>query len=177
MGIGLFCGQDSWPAVGELIGQGPGCLPLWKALQLKSFLRTLPHPRLFRRALTEFEKICNTMGQLKHTLSLLYKMLLAPDPVIVPGCVSKWMRDLEVDWPQETIRRMIIAPHQTSICANIQEAGYKVLTRWYRTPCVLHKQFPEVSNLCWRCGREPGTLLHIFWLCSGIQDFWGKLPR
>ena len=46
------------------------------------------------------------------------------------------------------------------------------MSRWYRTPVVLNQIFPQVSNLCWRCQKEEGTLLHIFWNCEGVKDFW-----
>lgn len=44
----------------------------------------------------------------------------------------------------------------------IQEITSRLeLCGWYRTPFPPHKCCPAVSKLCWRCGREEGTMLHI----------------
>lgn len=35
--------------------------------------------------------------------------------------------------------------------------------------------FPTVSDQCWRCERERGTFLHIWWTCTLIQPYWEKV--
>lgn len=62
--------------------------------------------------------------------------------------------------------------HKSSICAKIQETNYKILSRWYRTPALVHKFFPATSDLCWHCLSDKGTLLHIFWSCPRLKHFW-----
>lgn len=42
----------------------------------------------------------------------------------------------------------------------------------YHTPTLLHKLNPTISELCWRCGKERGTLFHLFWDCPGIRPCW-----
>lgn len=56
-----------------------------------------------------------------------------------------------------------------------QETGYKVLAGWYRTPIQLHKFSPTYYTLCWRCGSEPGSLLHLWWFCSKMQTFYREI--
>lgn len=29
-----------------------------------------------------------------------------------------------------------------------------------------------MSDLCWRCHEAEGTILHIFWECAKIKEFW-----
>lgn len=65
--------------------------------------------------------------------------------------------------------------HKTSRCTRYQESGFKLLTRWYRTPCILKKIFRDQSDRCWRCGVAEGSLLHIFWDCMLICRFWKKV--
>lgn len=86
--------------------------------------------------------------------------------------MAKWIRDLEIEDSEETRTCICRATHGSSISSYIQEAGYKITSRWYRTPRVLSKIFPGTSDRCWRCGREEGTLLHIFWGCVKIRSFW-----
>lgn len=73
--------------------------------------------------------------------------------------------------------RIILFTYKTSICANQQEAGFKVLSQWYYTPVRLPWMFPQSSDLCWRCGEEAGTLLHIFWSCRLLTLFWNEVHR
>lgn len=62
-----------------------------------------------------------------------------------------------------------------SFNVSIQENNYKTLTRWYRTPTVVNKYNPSIPNTCWRCTREPCTLLHIWWSCPLNQPFWTQV--
>lgn len=61
----------------------------------------------------------------------------------------------------------------TSISA--QENGFKIYSRWYRTPDRLHKIYPEVSPSCWRCNSIMGSLLRVWWNCSCIHPFWTEI--
>ena len=41
----------------------------------------------------------------------------------------------------------------------------------------MHGWNPQISDSCWRCGREKGTLVHIWWQCSHIAQYWEKVIR
>lgn len=49
--------------------------------------------------------------------------------------------------------------------------------QWYRTPEVLHKISGSIPNTCWRCKKEVGSMLHIWWSCPAINAFWLKIHR
>lgn len=68
-----------------------------------------------------------------------------------------------------------ILAHKCSISASNQETSYKVLTNWYFTPARLHAWYPGTSEVCWRCGAEKGTMMHIWWECSHIRNFWDEV--
>lgn len=65
--------------------------------------------------------------------------------------------------------------HKCSFSTKTQETAYKLLTHWYATPHKIKKWFPEASERCWRCNRESGTLLHIWWQCPILETFWTKV--
>lgn len=65
--------------------------------------------------------------------------------------------------------------HKSPCNVATQEKNYKLRSRWYRTPSKIHKFFPHVSDRCWRCGSARGSLLHIWWECPPITDFWKKV--
>lgn len=35
--------------------------------------------------------------------------------------------------------------------------------------------FPNVSQLCFKCKSDVGTLIHVFWSCSRVQAFWREV--
>lgn len=83
-----------------------------------------------------------------------------------------WERELNLTFSDNQRHHILRFTHKSLIYTKIQETNYKLLTRWYRTPVLLHKFFPATSDICWRCGEERGTLLHIFWSCPKMVDFW-----
>lgn len=62
--------------------------------------------------------------------------------------------------------------HKGSLVVATQECDFKIITRWYRTPTLLHTFSPHISDKCWRCKHEEGSMLHIWWTCPLIQNFW-----
>ena len=67
--------------------------------------------------------------------------------------------------------------HKCSISTTMQETAYKIMTHWYNTPAKMHGWNPQIADSCWRCGSEKGTLVHIWWQCSYIARYWGKVIR
>lgn len=90
-----------------------------------------------------------------------------------PTCTT-WGRELQISFDEEweTIHEYA---HKGSMNVAIQENSYKIETRWYRTPSLLHKFSPSIPNTCWRCGKAEGTMLHVWWDCDLIQPFWKKV--
>lgn len=60
----------------------------------------------------------------------------------------------------------------TSSNVSIWEAFLKVRSRWYLVPTVLHKMFPASDPLCWRCCKEYDNMIHVWWFCSMLKQFW-----
>lgn len=48
----------------------------------------------------------------------------------------------------------------------------KTFQQWYYTPTKCTKIHPNTFHLCWRNCGLPGTMLHIWWECPALQNFW-----
>lgn len=57
-----------------------------------------------------------------------------------------------------------------SICTLYEENTYKVLFFWYMN--LLHAIYSSDLDRYWRCRRNSGTLLHIYWQCPSLQPHW-----
>lgn len=91
--------------------------------------------------------------------------------------LAKWERDLQTTFTTQQKEHIPLFAHKSSLCSKYQEISYKFTTRWYRTPSVLAKIFPNQSDRCWRCEQQAGTILHIFWECPKLQTFWQPVLR
>lgn len=147
-------------------------LSFWQKIQLTHFIGSLPTPELFEIQLTTFELLCVEQTPLRHAISLTYQLLLDQPQDFRLLYISKWEKDLGVKFTEKQIDRLFLFAHKISVCARHQEAGYKLLARWYYAPEKIHQMFPQSSNLCWRCGEETGSLLHVFWSCRTLRPFW-----
>ncbi|XP_018429005.1 PREDICTED: cyclic nucleotide-gated cation channel beta-3, partial [Nanorana parkeri] len=92
-----------------------------------------------------------------------------------PLFIARWERDLGYALTDEEVRTSFILTHKLSMACLAQEKGYKILTRWYRCPALLHRIFPDRPAHCWRCLKAEGTHLHIWWSCPVLLPFWCRV--
>lgn len=168
-----FSANGRWPTVEELMNPvGQYCLDFWRALQLKHYLSTLPAPEGTEQTLMTFEALCTEEGTLPHALSVTYHLLTTPPENHQIPALGAWERDMQCTFSPRQKQNIIIFTFKSSICTKIQETNFKILSRWYNTPTKLQRFFPSTSGLCWRCGGDRGTILHIFWDCPLLGQFW-----
>lgn len=153
------------------------CLSFWQKLQLAHFIKAQTSPTPYLRALTPFEQLSLEQEPMRHSISLTYQLLIASPKGYKPPYITKWERDLGLQLSEKQVERVILFTFKTSISATQQEAGFKIMSQWYYTPARLQQMFPQSSDLCWRCGEEAGTLLHIFWSCKRLSPFWSEVHR
>lgn len=126
----------------------------------------------WNRQLTAFESLHTRITPQRHLISYIYTLL--QDNLSPP-----WRDALRLSWEGDL--KMILSDdnweciHKGSMNVAIQENGYKIATKWYRTPACLHKFSPKISNTCWRCKRAVGSMFHIWWECTLIQQFWSEV--
>lgn len=65
--------------------------------------------------------------------------------------------------------------HKSSISSYTQEKNDKVLSRWYKTPNLLHRIYPLTPDTCWRCNESETSYLHIQWECQEVLLLWKKV--
>lgn len=173
-----FLQSEALPTINSL--KQPGGLyeiNFWQALQLCNFLRSLGSPTNFQRQLTTFELYCEDTEPLPRVISKMYALLNNPWEDFVMPSINKWERNLNSTFTPVQLKNTIYLSLSSLICTQIQEFNYKLLMQWFYTSTRLHKFSIEASDRCWWCGEELGSLLHIFWSCSKIRQFWLEFQK
>lgn len=127
------------------------------------------------RPLTPFESLCHRRSPQRHLISLIYTLLLENLAQTLAPSHESWNRDLQTHLTTDDWNTIHDYAHKGSLNVLIQENGYKVITRCYRTPSRLHKSSSDTPDTCWRCGTEVGTMLHVWWACDKLQPFWKEV--
>uniref|UniRef100_A0A3P8RWJ4 Reverse transcriptase domain-containing protein n=1 Tax=Amphiprion percula TaxID=161767 RepID=A0A3P8RWJ4_AMPPE len=52
---------------------------------------------------------------------------------------------------------------------------YKILNRYYYTPSRLYKMGISRNDLCWKCQKAQGTLMHALWECPLVFPIWNNV--
>lgn len=107
----------------------------------------------------------------RHIISILYNSLFGGKTEFSSASCQTWEQDLDVNLTEENWETIYMYAHKGSLTVATQECGFKIIITWYRTPTLLHKFSSQNSDRCWRCKREEGSMLHIWWSCPLIQSF------
>lgn len=73
--------------------------------------------------------------------------------------------------------KIIQSIFKTATCTKIEETNYKIISQWYRTPAILQRCFPNITDKCWRCQLERGLYYIFFGLVLELGHFGGRFGR
>lgn len=121
--------------------------------------------------------VCLKGDYTPRATSLLYAWLQRPNIPSADRFRENWSKDLGIEISDRQWQKACILVHKCSLSTRMQETSFKLLSQWYATPAKLNKLYPQTSDLCWRCQKEKGTLLHIWWQCPIIASFWSEVSR
>lgn len=120
----------------------------------------------------EFESLLLHDDPSLHVVSQLYSLLLSASFPDLPSYTQTWEFEIHHSIPPSDWLKCFALTHKFSLATKHQETGFKVTTRWYRCPSVIHNFNCSTPDTCWRCGSSRGTMIHIWWECPPIRSFW-----
>ncbi len=56
--------------------------------------------------------------------------------------------------------------------AKLTDCSFKILHRTYYTKSRLSKIYPNVDDRCDRCKSDKADLIHMFWSCQKLTNYW-----
>lgn len=90
----------------------------------------------------------------------------------------QWEKDLKYKMSQEEWLKFMVFNSKFSLNVGIKENRFKILQRWHLMPVRIAKTMsPSANDLCWKCGEQPGTFMHMWWFCPTVQRFWLQVRR
>lgn len=85
---------------------------------------------------------------------------------------SKWEQELGFEIEEELWSKILKKIHSSSYCPRLSLIQFRLVHRAYLCNARLASIYPGVNSLCPRCGKEPATLLHMFWSCLKLEKYW-----
>lgn len=147
----------------------------YKYLQLRHYIATLENTGQMSLTLSDIEEIMVNSTTLKGKISVIYWALLDYNSSSLMSLRTVWQRDLEQDLDDELWTKICCNVFVSLSCNKVIEQNYKFMHRMYLTPVRLSKMFPTVSPECHRCKTCIGSLIHVFWNCSKLKQFWNEV--
>lgn len=86
-----------------------------------------------------------------------------------------WEQDLGLNFEEDQWDNILELVHNSSLCARHGLIQCKLIHRTYYTNHRLSKFYPNVADSCNRCNQSPADLIHMFWSCPKLTDFWSKI--
>ena len=105
-------------------------------------------------------------------ISVLYNLISKLQCTSVDAIKSKWEQDLNVKIKDELWNSILAKVHSISMCVRHALIQFKIVHRVHWSRVKLARIYPEVEPTFGRCGSAPGTLLHMYWSCPSLINFW-----
>lgn len=80
---------------------------------------------------------CRKKDPQRHLI--LYAILFSDHNPKYNIASHKWERELIIDLSEEVWENILSCIHKGTINVSVQENGFKIFSRWYKTPLRLHK--------------------------------------
>lgn len=107
--------------------------------------------------------------------SKFYSLMRQCHPPKLEGLKRAWEDDLGGEIAEDVWKEVACSWYKTSREVQTRLITYKVIHRSYKTPSKMAKLKLRESNMCWRCGNNIGTLIHMLYECQRTHDLWENI--
>ncbi len=123
------------------------------------------------------DEILDLYTSLKGAISKIYAIINTKQSPSMRPLKALWEEELNLRLEENTWDLILARIHSSSINSRHTLIQFKVVHRVHWSRTKLNKIFPDFDPTCLRCETEPATLLHSFWSCPKLSDFWRKIFR
>lgn len=141
--------------------------------QISSFLHkiwtTKPTPPIF----SDCELRCWQAMDKRGGISVIYRSLSAVQ--LKTTYMLAWEKDLSSEWSLEAWQKTCFQSFKGILNISLIEANLKVITRWYMVSSKIAQIYPSSSPICFQGCKLIGNMVHVWWKCPRIRNFWNKI--
>lgn len=144
-------------------------------LQIRNFMhsRYPQFPNL--PAETTVDKILDINVHNRGAIKVIYNILSTLHSPSLSAIRFQWEDDFAFEITDHNWRSILQRVHSSSICARHGLLQFKVLHRLHLSKEKLAKIYPGVDPLCNRCKTGIGSLIHTFWTCPTLHNYWTSI--
>lgn len=146
-------------------------------MQLRHFLESLLKVKRIRLDLSDIEKQLYSSFSLKRKISVFYTMLSKVGSSSFDPLKLVWEKDFGTNFSDEDWLSACSGVYIIGASISSHEQNFKFIYRTYLTPVGFHKIFPNVSQLCFNCKSNFGMVMHVFWDCDMIKNYWKEIHK
>ncbi|KAI5086736.1 hypothetical protein C0J45_23912, partial [Silurus meridionalis] len=110
-------------------------------------------------------------------ISILYSQILSLQTHNLDKIKSRWEADLAIELSEDFWGKALKTIHSSSSSVRLRLIQFKVLHRVHFTKARLARIFPGLDASCDRCSLSPANLLHMFWSCPLLENYWSLIFR
>ncbi len=85
---------------------------------------------------------------------------------------EKWTKNIDNVIFDEIWDDALKRVNVSTTCARLSLIQFKILHRTYYTKSRLSKIYPNVDDRCDRCKTDKADLIHMFWSCQKMKNYW-----
>ena len=111
----------------------------------------------------------------KGRVSMIYNEIMDSCYPTTQHIRTHWEDELGAPLSNEEWDMALSRVHSSSTCARHALIQFKVIHRIHLSKAKLAKIFPNINPLCDRCKQTPATILHMFWSCPTLVNFWSNI--
>lgn len=142
----------------NFIGSNSGCFPLCPSRSL-------------------VDELMDYRTDTKKVLSKIYTLLSSHHETSLDELKQKWENDLNENISNSVWQKAIQNIHSSSVSLRHAVVQFKVVHRLHWSKDKLSKIKPDLDSSCDRCKHTPATLLHAFWTCPRLCDYWQSILK
>jgi len=111
----------------------------------------------------------------KQIIGRIYSLLNLHNLATLDHLKNKWEEDLNEQIPDAIWQKIIRRIYSSSICQRHVVVQFKIVHRLHWSKVRLSRIRPELDPTCDRCRQDPANLLHMFWTCPRLYNYWQSI--
>lgn len=108
----------------------------------------------------------------RGVLSKLYNLISRLHCPSLAAIKTAWEQDLHSTISDDMWDTILDQVHSSSMCARHALLQFKVVHRVHLSKVKLARIYPNVDPICEKCRSAPASLLHMYWSCPSLANFW-----